>query len=106
MSAQTAASENSASGVRPAAPWRVKVVSVLPNYRLAVTFQDELSGIIDCSRILETAEPGIFAPLASAEFFSQCRLELGVMTWPNGADLDPRWMHESVERQKTWSVPF
>jgi Protein of unknown function (DUF2442) len=106
MSAQTAPAENSTSGITPAAPWRVKAVSVLPDYRLAVTFQDGLSGVVDCSGILDTTEPGVFAPLSSADFFAQVELNLGVITWPNGADLDPRWTHESIKREQTWSVPF
>lgn len=31
---------------------------------------------------------------------------LGVITWPNGADLDPAWMYEQVRENKTWSVPL
>lgn len=106
MSVQTVSAKNSASGIAATAPWRVKAVSVLPDYRLAVTFQDGLSGVVDCSGILHATAPGIFAPLSSADFFAQARLELGVITWPNGADLDPFWVHEGIKREKVWSVPF
>ncbi|MBL8470456.1 MAG: DUF2442 domain-containing protein [Rhodocyclaceae bacterium] len=106
MSAQTASTENSASGISPGAPWRVKAMSVLPAYQLAITFQDGQSGIVDCSRIVGAADPGIFAPLANADFFAQARLELGAITWPNGADLDPLWAYEEVTSKKLWSVPF
>lgn len=37
--------------------------------------------------------------------FSRVNVELGVLTWPNGADLDPEWMHEELGKNKTWSVP-
>ena len=30
----------------------------------------------------------------------------GVVTWPNGADIDPAWMYEQVRANKSWSVPF
>ena len=106
MSAQTAPAENSALGIVPTAPWRVKAVSVLPGYQLAVTFQDGLTGVVDCSRILHATEPGMFAPLSSADFFAQVKLELGTLTWPNGADLDPLWIYENVKHEKSWSVPF
>lgn len=106
MSAQTTPADNSAPGVTPAAPWRITAISVLPDYRLAGTFQDGLSGVVDCSGILSATEPGIFAPLAAPEFFAQAALQLGAVTWPNGADLDPLWMHEGVRQEKTWTVPF
>lgn len=106
MSTQTAPAENSTSGVKPVAPWRVKAVSVLPDYQLAVTFQDGLSGTVDCSNILLAADPGVFAPLTSPEYFARVELILGAPTWPNGADLDPFWVHEEIMRKKTWSVPF
>lgn len=106
MPEKTAPAEDFAAGVTPAAPWRIKALSVQPGYRLAVTFQDGLGGIVDCSGVLGASDPGIFAPLSSPEFFAQATLQLGVVTWPNGADLDPVWMHDGVARDKTWSVPF
>lgn len=106
MSEQTAAQENPAAGVIPAAPWRIQAVSVLPDFRLAVTFRDGSGGIVDCSTIRRSTNPGIYAPLASPEFFAQVNLELGVPTWPNGADLDPAWLHAELAGTKTWSVPF
>ena len=39
-------------------------------------------------------------------FFDQVKLELGVVTWPNGADMDPGWMHEQIKLNKMWVVPF
>ena len=52
MSIQTAPETDQAAGVIPAAPWRVKTLSVLPDYRLAVTFMDDTNGIVDFSSIL------------------------------------------------------
>ena len=106
MPSQTAAKENSAAGVIPAAPWRIQAVTVLPEYKLAVIFRDGSDGIVDCSNILTSTNPGVFALLASPGFFAQVRLELGALTWPNGADLDPGWLHAELADKKTWSVPF
>lgn len=106
MPSQTATQENSAAGVIPAAPWRVQAVSVLPGHRLALTFRDGSTGIADFSGIGTTSNPGIYAPLANSDFFAQVQIELGVLTWPNGADLDPAWLHENLGTNKTWSVPF
>ena len=106
MSIQTTSEENQAAGITAAAPWRLKAISVLPDYRLAVTFQDDTSGIVDFSSVLRAGECGIFEPLKDKACFDQARLELGVVTWPNGADMDPGWMHEQVRLNKSWSVPF
>ena len=105
MSSQTATQENSAAGIIPAAPWRIRALSVLPEYKLAVTFCDGSNGIVDCSNILGSTNPGIYAPLASPEFFAKVRLDLGALTWPNGADLDPGWLHAELADKKTWSDP-
>jgi hypothetical protein len=106
MPSQTTTQENSTTGVIPAAPWRIKALSVLPDFRLAVTFCDGRNGIVDCSAIQNSSNPGIYAPLADADFFAQVKLELGALTWPNGADLDPGWLHVELADTKSWSVPF
>lgn len=106
MPSQTTAEENSAPGIIPAAPWRVRALSILPDYRLSVTFRDGTSGIVDMSAVRADASCGVFAALAAPDVFAQARLELGVVTWPNGADLDPMWMYERVKAEEVWSVPL
>lgn len=110
MSSQAVAEKDPAAGITtapaPAASWRVRAVSVLPGYRLAVTFMDGRYGTVDCSSILEASNPGIYAPLTAPDYFAQAHIELGAVTWPNGADIDPAWMYEALTNQKTWSVPF
>jgi hypothetical protein len=63
-------------------------------------------GVVDCSAILTATDPGIYESLRDPAFFAQVQLELGVPTWPNGADLDPAWLHDEVSDGKTWAVPF
>lgn len=106
MSIQTTPEAHRTAGVTPAAPWRVKALSVLPNYQLAVTFQDGTNGIVDFSAVLTAKNCGIYEALKDKTCFDQARLELGVVTWPNGADMDPGWMHEQISANKSWSVPF
>jgi len=103
MPSQTTAPQDCAAGVIPAAPWRLKAVSALPGYRLAVTFQDDRTGIIDCSAVTTSPNAGIYSALADPSFFEQVRLELGAITWPNGADLDPAWLYDMLKNR---SVPF
>ena len=106
MSNQTSPQDNSATGAVPAAPWRVKAITALPNHQLAVTFRDGRCGLVDCSAVRGPGDHGIYAPLADADFFARVTIGLGVLTWPNGADLDPAWIYEEVEQGNTWSVPF
>lgn len=106
MSIQTTPEADQAAGVIPAAPWRVKALPVLPGYRLAVTFMDGTNGIVDFSSILTATECGIFEALKDKTCFDQARLQWGVVTWPNGADMDMGWMHEQIKLNKSWSIPF
>ena len=105
MSIETATQEYRSVGVTGSAPWRVRVVNVLPDYMLSVTCNDGTSGIVDMSALVNSADAGIFAALKDAQLFQQVKIELGAITWPNGADLDPVWVHEEVGKNKTWSVP-
>lgn len=106
MSIQATAEADRTIGVTATAPWRVRTLSVLPDYRLAVTFQDGVSGVVDLSGLTSALDLGVFAPLKDQAYFGQARLELGAVTWPNGADLDPAWMHDQIAQARTWSVPF
>jgi hypothetical protein len=96
MPIQTTPEADQTAGVIPAAPWRIKALSVLPDYRLAVTFMDGTKGIVDFSAVLTAKECGIFEALKDKAFFNQARLDLGVVIWPNGADMDPGWMYEQI----------
>ncbi|MBM3495931.1 MAG: DUF2442 domain-containing protein [Armatimonadetes bacterium] len=69
---------------------------------LRLRFSDGVSGTV-CGRDL-VAYSGVFAPLSDPEHFAQVRVhpELGVVTWPNGADLDTQVLHSQVtERRRT-----
>jgi hypothetical protein len=81
-------------------------VTVLAGYRLAVTFMDGRSGIADCASVVNSSNPGIYALLANLDYFGQVRIELGVLTWPNGADLDPSWLYDKISNGESWSVPI
>ena len=105
MPIETINQERRATGVTAAAPWRVRAVSVQPGYRLSITCNDGTSGIVDMSALVNSANAGIFAALKDAQLFQQVSIELGALTWPNGADLDPLWMHEEIGKNKMWSVP-
>lgn len=67
----------------------VKVVGVKPlgGSRLRVAFSDGSAGEHDFSDIFD--EPGpMVEPLRDEDFFARVFIEMGVLTWPNGFDMD------------------
>lgn len=106
MTIEANAETDRATGITPSAPWRIQALAALPGHRLAVTFQDGTQGVADFSSVATATDCGIFSALKDGAYFAQARLELGVVTWPNGADLDPAWMYDELRKARTWSVPI
>lgn len=104
MSMEADAEAQCPTGVKPAAPWRLSALSILPDFHLAVTFHDGATGVVDLSAVTSGSELGIYEPLKDPQYFAQARIELGTVTWPNGADLDPAWMHDQIRQSKAWSI--
>lgn len=81
-------------------PARVTTMSVIriqarPNFRLYVELADGRSGEVDMSS--ELWGP-MFDPLRDPALFARVTLdELGIPTWPNGADLAPEFLEERLE---------
>jgi len=76
---------------------RMTKISALSGNRLAVQFEDGVSGTID----LESELFGpMLEPLKEEELFAQVRLdEFGVPCWPNGADLAPDAIYAELTGQ-------
>ena len=105
MSIETITQKDSTLGIKPTAPWRIQSIDVLPNYCLTVTCNDGTNGIVDLSQLIFSQKAGIYTALKDEKLFNRVRIELGVPVWPNGADLDPAWIHESIGKHKRWYVP-
>ena len=99
MPSETVAQAYQTAGIIPAAPWRLKAVSVLPDWRLAVTFNDGVTGIVDLADLVNSPDAGVFEALRDPVYFAQVFLDFGAAAWPNGADLAPDAMHEEIRRQ-------
>lgn len=101
---------DSTSGVvpppKPAAPWRVARVTAKPGMRLDVEFADGTPGEIRLDPFLSASRVAgtVFEALRDPAFFAQVRIELGAVTWPNGADLAPDAMYDAVRTQGHWTV--
>jgi hypothetical protein len=83
------------------APWRVVAIEPLPEFRLRATFVDGTCGEVWLRSFLESPQISgtIFEPLRDPEFFRQARVELGAVTWPNGADLAPDAMYDAIRER-------
>ncbi len=76
---------------------RITRVEPLDGYRLFVEFSDGVSGEVDLSSRLFGP---MFEPLKDLDFFSQVSVdEFGVVCWPNGADLAPDALHQTLSTQ-------
>jgi hypothetical protein len=80
----------------------IHVAKVEPRggYRLALAFTDGAEGERDFADMI--AEGGeMVEPLRDPVFFAQVFLDDGVLTWPNGLDLDPTALHMEM---KEWGL--
>lgn len=70
-------------------------VRPLPGYRLWVLFEDGTSGTISLEDRLQGP---MFSPLRDEALFSKVFVhpDLGVVTWPNGADLAPEFTYRNT----------
>ncbi len=73
----------------------VTAVQYLHDYVLWLRFNDGVEGEVDLALEL-TGE--VFAPLRSPQMFARVTVhpELRTVTWPNGADFAPEFLHSIV----------
>jgi len=92
------------SHVKSDPSWWVRNVIPLPGYRLAVQFQDGVSGVVDLSAMVETSQPGGFAVLREPGAFDEVYVAGGMVTWPDEADLPHDVMHRALKERGEWVV--
>lgn len=102
MRREPTSKKDSTPQLNPRVAWRLVDVVPLSGYRMQVTFVDGTEGLVDMSKLIVCERAGVFAPLRDADEFGRVRLEYGVATWPNGADLAPDAMHEAIRAQGQW----
>lgn len=80
------------------APYDVRAVEYLGEYRLRLTFADGLVGEVDLAPKFDGHVGPMFEPLRDRAFFAKVDVdaELGTIIWPNGADLAPDVLHEQA----------
>jgi hypothetical protein len=88
----------------PQTAWRISRVLPLPGYRLAIWFNDGVSGSVDLSRLIGSADAGVFAALRDPARFAQVYLEFGAVSWPGEVDLAPDAMYAAIKEHGEWIV--
>ena len=68
----------------------------LPDYKVAVVFNNGQSGVFDCKYLLEYETS---APLANYSLFNQVRAEHGTLCWPNDIDVAPETVWAESEKK-------
>lgn len=76
----------------------VKVTEVrwIEAHRLHVAFSDGTVGTHDFAEMVRLSGPMI-EPLKSVEVFKKAFLRLGVISWPNGFDIDAVQLHKDMK---------
>ncbi|HYS49688.1 MAG TPA: DUF2442 domain-containing protein [Xanthobacteraceae bacterium] len=69
----------------------------LGNYRLRVEFSDDTVGERDFTFLARESGPMV-EPLRDPVYFARVFVEDGVLTWPNGFDLDPIALHDEMKQ--------
>lgn len=64
------------------------------DYKVYLMFHDGTEGTIDLADWLEGP---IFEPLRDQIFFQRFFVEAGTLVWPNGADIAPETLYETVK---------
>lgn len=62
--------------------------------KVHLIFHDGLEGTVDFADWLNGP---VFEPLRDQAFFQQFFLEAGTIVWPNGADIAPETLYETVK---------
>lgn len=66
-------------------------VTVEPNHRLRVCFDNGETRLFDASALLRRK---CYAKLNSQPFFEKVHIQYGCVTWPDNIDLDPDWLYQ------------
>ena len=68
----------------------------LKGYRVWVAFNDGTSGEIDLSSDIDGK---IFEPLKDKDYFKSFKVSGHTLSWDNGADFAPEFLHEKIAEQ-------
>jgi Protein of unknown function (DUF2442) len=70
---------------------------VTGDHQIAIKFQDGLVAELDLGTWINAQQGPVIEPLKSPAFFADMDIDDGVLTWPNGFDLDPATVRQWAE---------
>lgn len=73
----------------------VRKLKHLAGHRFAVEFSDGMAGVWDYSYVKQRPGP-MAAPLHDEAYIARAFLEAGAPTWPNGWDVSPEALYETL----------
>ncbi len=73
----------------------VKSAKYLDKHRIWLSFNDDSDGIVDLSMELDGE---IFEPLKDITYFKSFKIEGHTLSWDNGADFAPEFLHELINK--------
>jgi hypothetical protein len=74
---------------------RLVSIKILPDWKLEVAFSDGTRGTLS---LKDRLFGPVFEPLKDPAFFAQAHLdEFGAICWPNGADLAPDAIYQTLK---------
>jgi hypothetical protein len=79
----------------------VTYAEYLRDYRIRISFNDASQGDVDLSTSLSGP---IFEPLRNLEYFKTFSIDGHTLTWPNGADFAPEYLHPLMQVQASSSA--
>jgi hypothetical protein len=65
------------------------------DFRVILEFSDGASGELDGRLLLQRSGP-LLEPLHDESYFGRCFVDAGGLCWPNGLELSPSRLRESV----------
>ena len=71
-------------------------------YQICLEFNDGLKGVIDLDDQLDGE---VFEPLQDLEFFKAFVLDSWTLTWENGADFAPKFLHDLLLKSQLRKLP-
>lgn len=66
------------------------------NFRLLLTFSDGNEAVFDGLTLLERRGP-LLEALRDEAYFKRAFIDAGALCWPNGLELSPLKLHETLE---------
>lgn len=77
----------------------IKVIAAryIDDFRVALQFSDGSEGVFDGHDLLRH-EGSLLVPLREENFFRRCFVDAGALCWPNGLELSPARLRETVHQ--------